>query len=54
MNEDTISLTELAARIADLRDKANMHAQALSHLHAELRTLEGEMLQRQAPAEDWE
>ena len=52
--ENIVSLTTLASQIADLRAKAEAHAHALSHLHGQLRELEGEMLRRQRPPEDWE
>jgi hypothetical protein len=53
-DENIVSLTTLASQIADLRAKAEAHAHALSHLHGQLRELEGEMLRRQRPPEDWE
>lgn len=53
-DDATVSLTVLASQIADLRGKAEAHAHALSHLHAQLRDLEHEMLRRQKPPEDWE
>ena len=54
MELDTPSLTTLATQIADLRAKAEAHARALSHLHAELRLLEEEMLRMQEVPDDWE
>ena len=54
MDDDGVSLTQLAAQIADLRSKAEGHVHALSYLHAQLRLLEAEMVKRQQPPEDWE
>ena len=51
---DDMTLTALAAEIADCRSKAEAHAQSLSHLHGRLRMLEEEMVRRQQPPEDWE
>ena len=51
---DDMTLTALAAEIADCRAKAEAHAQSLSHLHGRLRLLEDEMTRRQQPPEDWE
>jgi hypothetical protein len=54
MDDDGVSLTQLAAQIADLRQQAEGHMQALSHLHGQLGMLEMEMVRRQQPPEDWE
>ena len=54
VDEDGVSLTQLAAQIADLRQQAEGHMQALSHLHGQLGLLEMEMVRRQQPPEDWE
>jgi hypothetical protein len=51
---DRLSVGALIDRIADLREKANAHAHALSHLHGELRVLEAQLADIYRPAEDWE
>ena len=54
VDTDGVSLTQLAGQIADLRSKAQAHVHSLSHIHAQLRLLEAEMVKRQQPPEDWE
>lgn len=54
MELETPSLTTLTTQIADLRAKAEAHARAMSHLHAELRLLEEEMSKMQEVPDDWE
>lgn len=49
-----VTMSSLAGQIADLRSKAEAHAQSLSHLHGQLRVLEAEMTRRQTPPDDWE
>ena len=52
--QDRQTHTQLIERIAELRDKANAHAQSLHYINNELLVLESQLAAMYPPHADWE
>ena len=52
--QDRVTAGALVERIADLREKANAHAQSLHYINNELLVLEAELASLYPPAKDWD